>query len=293
MSIHSCNLVTRNTRLLIGYGSGIVPQSSLVVDKSALLDFLVVVNNHKDYIRYLRLIGIISSSSATIARYIPNEVVYFPNIPICHGSQRMKLGVVSFDHFISRLEDWNNSFYIPGRMQKPTKLIFSEETAKHELELAQRANLQAALVSGIIMRTDLEMINDYELFRDIVSLSYMGDIRMGIAENPMKIDNIVSAQMEQIRELYKPFFNDVGLDTTDPSRWVCRKNSEELWNMLPVMFRRKAVQSPNFRTALIATLSNINRRESVYQAIGGLGTAGLSNSAKYLARKVSKRIFSF
>ena len=295
MNIHSCNkyLVTEHTRLVIGYGSGVVSQAPAGVDKATLCDYLVVVSYLDDYIRDLQRRGIIGGIPASIARYTPHEVAYFPNIQLYPLSNKVKLGIVSFEQFISRIQNWDNSFYIPGRMQKPTKLIFSEQKAKIELEMAQKMNLQAALVSGIIMCPDLDMINNYALFRDIVSLSYIGDIRVGIAENPRKIDNIVNAQMRELTQLYQPFFDNVGLDTSDSSRWVCRRNSEELWGMLPAMFRRKAVQSPDLRKSLISTLSNINRRESVHQALLGLGTAGVANSAKYLARKVSKRLFSF
>jgi len=68
------------------------------------------------------------------------------------------------------------------------------------------------------------------------------------------------------------------------------KSPQQLWSLLPSEFQRNAIQSNNPREALIATLNNINRRESFYQAVVGLGTSGLTKSLHYLGRKIFKRI---
>ena len=281
-----------SVRLLIGYGSAVIPQTGGDSDKSKLLDLMVVVDDCDGYINSLKEMRLISPTPASFACSVPSEVAYFPHVRIGSTPVGTKLGVVERRRFFDRLQNWNGSFYIPGRLQKPTKVLLADDSVRELFAEYQRRNLQAALASGLLLSPDLRSITDYNLFKAIVSLSYLGDIRMGIAENPRKIDNIVDRQMPLLRDMYQPFFDDVGLCATDSSRWICTKSDRDLWNMLPSPFRQKAVQSADPQLALISTLSNINRRESLHQAFVGVGTAGFSNSAKYLIRKISKRIFS-
>jgi hypothetical protein len=48
-----------------------------------------------------------------------------------------------------------------------------------------------------------------DLYHTICGLSYTGDVRMGIGENPKKIQNIVSANLAGFRGLYKPLLASV------------------------------------------------------------------------------------
>lgn len=41
-----------------------------------------------------------------------------------------------------------------------------------------------------------------QLFEEIAGLSYRGDFRMKVGENPLKVRNIVSAQLDSFRSLY-------------------------------------------------------------------------------------------
>lgn len=279
-------------RIVIGYGSGIIPQTGGSGDKTKLLDLIVVVDDAEEYINSLTRIGLITKTSAAFACSVPSEIAFFPHLSVGVSGSKLKLGVTDRRRFFERLQFWNGSFFIPGRLQKPIKLLFLDESSRKDFEVSQKTNLQSALVAALVLMPDSRFITDYELFKTIVSLSYMGDIRMGIAENPRKIDNIVSAQLSMMQTMYKPFFEYVGLSQADPGRWSCTKSRDELWNMIPEPFRQKGVHSANPRDSLVATLSNINRRESFHQALVGVGTAGIGNSAKYLLRKISKRIVS-
>ena len=279
-------------RLLIGYGSGVIPQADRRENSDALLDYLVIVDDQLEYIQSMKYQGLLGSVSAAFCDRVPMEVAYFPNSVLPGTNRGYKLGIVDRAKLIARLKCWNGSFYIPGRLQKPTKILSSDQACLIEFEEAQRSNLRNALIVGSILSSRYDNhIADLELFRSIVSLSYIGDIRVGIAENPHKIDNILLAQKDQLRSLYSPFFQDVGIVETGNGRLSFSRSPRELWTMLPEPFKRVSVQSSDPRESLRATLTNINRRESLQQAIGGIGTAGLMKSAKYLARKLSKRIF--
>ena len=48
-----------------------------------------------------------------------------------------------------------------------------------------------------------------DLYHTICGLSYTGDVRMGIGENPTKIQNIVSANLAGFRGLYRPLLASV------------------------------------------------------------------------------------
>lgn len=43
-----------------------------------------------------------------------------------------------------------------------------------------------------------------DVFRRITSLSYMGDVRMGLAEDSKKVERIVSGSYDGFKQLYLP-----------------------------------------------------------------------------------------
>ncbi|KAF8952454.1 Mitochondrial translocator assembly and maintenance protein 41 [Haplosporangium bisporale] len=53
-----------------------------------------------------------------------------------------------------------------------------------------------------------------ELFYKIAGLSYLGDFRMSIGENPHKVQNIVNAQLSQFHRLYDPLLGNLSNVTT-------------------------------------------------------------------------------
>ena len=48
-----------------------------------------------------------------------------------------------------------------------------------------------------------------DLFLSIVGLSYSGDVRMGYAENPKKVENIVDGQIAEFNEIYGDILIDL------------------------------------------------------------------------------------
>ena len=106
-------------------------------------------------------------------------------------------------HHLQRdLEDWE-TLYLAGRLQKPVKIL--RQDAK--LALATKKNLQNAIRASLLMLP--ERFTEEDLYLTIAGLSYSGDFRMLIGENPHKIYNIVYAQMSAFREKYQPIIDDL------------------------------------------------------------------------------------
>ena len=68
-------------------------------------------------------------------------------------------------------------------------------------------NLQSAVATSLLL-DGRSVISDKELFLNIASLSYLGDIRFTLkGENKDKIVNIVEGQYNNLQELYNPILN--------------------------------------------------------------------------------------
>lgn len=59
-----------------------------------------------------------------------------------------------------------------------------------------------------------------DLFKRITSLSYLGDVRMGLAEDSRKVERIVAGSYTHFREAYlpllqEPYFHNLGVSADD------------------------------------------------------------------------------
>lgn len=101
------------------------------------------------------------------------------------------------------------------------------------VRLANQVNLASAFRTSLLLLP--EDFTELQLYETIASLSYMGDFRMQVGENPLKVRNIVSAQLDSFRVLYggliKSFFRSVCMegenDTIGGVRWVKQDISKE------------------------------------------------------------------
>jgi translocator assembly and maintenance protein 41 len=104
--------------------------------------------------------------------------------------------VTTVDTLCTDLLNWR-TLYLAGRMHKPLRIIKDDARVR----LTQQVNLTSALRTALLMLP--ESFTQRELFSAIAGISYSGDPRMVLpAENRGKVENMVSRQEEQFRELY-------------------------------------------------------------------------------------------
>lgn len=193
-------------RYAFGYGSGVFPQKSYQDQPRPLLDFIFAVShpshwhsinlqqNPKHYAAPLRWFG--SGPISWLQEKGPGAGVWF-NVDVELEGRRLKYGVVSLDSLCADLLDWQ-TLYLAGRMQKPVYILRDDARVR----LANQVNLASALRAALL--TLPSSFSEIDLFAAVAGLSYRGDFRMSLGENPRKVRNIVDAQLDQFRALYRP-----------------------------------------------------------------------------------------
>jgi translocator assembly and maintenance protein 41 len=148
----------------------------------------------------------------------------FVRLPCAGGAElEVKYGVISDKALLQDLNEWT-FLYMAGRLHKPC--VFERQGAGDEswtefLSAVDRNRL-AALSAALLLGARDEHYGSMAVLhflRAIVRLSYDGDIRVGLAENPKKVDNIVHAQRQLMWQLYAPLVQKLGVDVhgTDPA----------------------------------------------------------------------------
>ena len=90
---------------------------------------------------------------------------------------------------------WNH-LYVAGRLHKPVRIILSNP----EVTAALATNREHALRASLLLLPDL--FSEIDLYYTIASLSYVGDPRMILGENPKKVVNLVNPIVPHYRSLY-------------------------------------------------------------------------------------------
>lgn len=192
-------------RYAFAYGSGVFKQKGYSEKEKPMLDFVFAVSHpdhwhsiniaqHKDHYSFMaRMFG---SSVVSIMQNKVGAGVWF-NVECLVNGRIIKYGVVSVDCLVKDLMDWE-TLYLAGRMQKPINVLRDEPRIK----LANQVNLSSAVRTSLLLLP--ETFSEEELYREITSLSYRGDFRMAVGENPNKIKNIVSSQSDYFQKLYQP-----------------------------------------------------------------------------------------
>ncbi|KAF9890335.1 Mitochondrial translocator assembly and maintenance protein 41 [Aspergillus nanangensis] len=126
--------------------------------------------------------------------------VYF-NPYITVNGTLIKYGVVNLDTLCKDLTSWD-TLYLAGRLQKPVKILRDHP----KVRLANQINLLSAVRVALLLLP--AEFTEFQLYSTIAGISYMGDLRMVLpAEDPRKVNNIVSSQMANFRYLYAPLIN--------------------------------------------------------------------------------------
>ncbi|PYH49717.1 phosphatidate cytidylyltransferase [Aspergillus saccharolyticus JOP 1030-1] len=128
--------------------------------------------------------------------------VYFNPFVTVNGTL-IKYGVVNIDTLCRDLSQWD-TLYIAGRLQKPVKILRDHP----KVRLANQMNLLSAVRVALLLLP--AEFTEFQLYSTIAGISYMGDLRMSLpAEDPRKVNNIVSSQMANFRRLYAPLIENL------------------------------------------------------------------------------------
>ena len=149
------------------------------------------------------------SALGKLGSYVVSQVqdrfgagVYFHPYVTVDGTL-IKYGVVNIDTLCRDLSQWD-TLYLAGRLQKPVKILRDNPSVR----LANQLNLLSAVRTALLLLP--HEFSEFELYSTIAGISYKGDLRMSLpAEDPRKIDNIVSAQLSNFRHLYAPLVENL------------------------------------------------------------------------------------
>lgn len=149
------------------------------------------------------------SGLGSLGSYVVSQVqdkfgagVYF-NPYITVNGTLIKYGVVNLDTLCRDLSSWD-TLYLAGRLQKPVKILRDHP----QVRLANQINLLSAVRVALLLLP--AEFTEFDLYSTIAGMSYMGDIRMSLpAEDPRKVNNIVSGQMANFRRLYAPLIENL------------------------------------------------------------------------------------
>lgn len=262
-----------------GYGSGVFKQLGYDSKEKPQIDIILIVNDmklwHKENIKRnpkdYSFIGrnFFLNSSLDEIKGITG-ITYQSNIE--YKGHLFKYGIIEYGDFVRHMQTWD-SFYVPGRFQKPILTIKSNNFID-ELILQNRRN---ACKVGLLCLNNKDL---KDLYLTICNLSYSGDTRMKVAENPKKVDNIVGASYDKFNEMYN--FND--LYQKNGERIEYEIDIDELPSSL-----EKYIKDDKTKEKVMEYLSDLNRKESSLQTMKGIKTNGIVKSLRYGLAKVLKK----
>ena len=262
-----------------GYGSGVFKQLGYDSKEKPQIDLILIVNDmklwHKENIKKnpkdYSFIGrnFFLNSSLDEIKGITG-ITYQSNIE--YKGHLFKYGIIEYGDFVRHMQTWD-SFYVPGRFQKPILTIKSNNFID-ELILQNRRN---ACKVGLLCLNNKDL---KDLYLTICNLSYSGDTRMKVAENPKKVENIVGASYDKFNEMYN--FND-----------LYQKNGERIENEIDIdelpSSLEKYIKDDKTKEKVMEYLSDLNRKESSLQTMKGIKTNGIVKSLRYGLAKVLKK----
>ena len=280
-----------------GYGSGIFKQAGYTLQKKPMIDTIFIVENphlwHKENMK--KNPSDYSLSGRIALKYFDlnavkstTGVTYQSNISFQHST--FKYGIIGKKRFMdSMMGNWEH-FFIQGRFQKPIYTIFSND----EIDKAIQENRDLAIYIALLTLKKHKP-NILDLYHQICSLSYRGDIRMLFAENPNKVRNIIQGSFDSFIEMYG----------TENDYFYTKENGELVIDysllygslaLLPdtlykyLMQKGYSINQPkHIANVLEDKMSKINKRDSIIQPIIGIITVGPIKSISYLSEKIKKK----
>jgi translocator assembly and maintenance protein 41 len=264
--------------------------------------------------------------------FVPMEISSCPH-------RQMKYGVISTRDLVNDLQNWE-CLYIAGRLHKPIRIFANQEnntdaqdtnnqlkytdnddtSVVSSLSISQLIieNLRFAVSVALLILThssssalnistqNANTFTETDVYITIAGLSYLGDPRMSLMENPHKVNNLVARVISQYQSLYRHILLDLadisGIPTFEPSTgnytfsaMVPEKSRQYLAQVLPdnlklnlTDFRlNEAPSAEDMKRAIYAIVSN----SATSQTLKGILTIGMVKSANYCWQKIKKRIW--
>ena len=271
-----------------GYGSAFFRQSGYKSNTKVTYDLILVVSDIKKWHKknYKLNPSDYSLSSKIYLTHFPKILIKGKtkmsyNAEIEEEGKKFKYGVIELSDFYECLNEWK-SFYICGRMQKS---IYSIKSCEGIDKLIKKNREKALLTSLLILNKPIITVE--ELLEQICKLSYYGDIRTLLVENPNKVRNIVKGSLNLLKDIY---LDNKYLYVIDNNIVVNLKQIENNYDLLPNLIKKKIKLSNSDINSkkIINILKHKNLIESIEQPIKGLITNGAKKSIEYVLTKKSK-----
>uniref|UniRef100_J3N8Z1 Phosphatidate cytidylyltransferase, mitochondrial n=2 Tax=Oryza brachyantha TaxID=4533 RepID=J3N8Z1_ORYBR len=226
--------------------------------------------------------------------------------------KRIKYGVVRMKDLAMDVLTWDR-FYLSGRLQKPVHVLVDN----WDIRKVNTINLKMATSASLLLLP--AEFTEYDLYAQICSLSYMGDLRMLFAEDKNKVKKIVEGSFQSFQLMYKPqiqeYIAEGLLKASSYGQQMafqqdCGASSTiELFSYLPWTIQRRMqgrfvsnciVSFPETPTRTVVSSKEVaatcvrkalRRRvmvSSARQAVSGLLASGGAVAARYLGKKISK-----
>lgn len=184
------------------YGSGVFSQGKASDDRKPQVDLIFGVSytehwhslnmrQHPEHYSSLRWLG--SGAVSYVQESLGAGLYFNPYVEM--DGLKIKYGVVNMDTMLGDLSKWE-TLYLAGRLHKPVKILRDEPRVR----FVNQANLLNALRTALLILP--EEFSELDLYKTVAGISYMGDPRMTYGENPNKVNNIVSNQFLNFRNLY-------------------------------------------------------------------------------------------
>ncbi len=285
-----------------GYGSGVFKQTGYDEKSLPQIDMILVVEDVRGWHKANKKKNP-GDYSWTGACLLPSplvkkmsgktHIIYQSNIEEEDGVY--KYGIISKKDFFTCMTTWE-SFYVPGRFQKPLLPI----VINPDVETLIQDNRKCAVIAAACFLP--EKASCFDLYMYVCSLSYFGDSRMYIAENPEKVRNIVTGSYDRIHEIYVPVMEKcdfLRFDTEKEQLEIDRKALSAALEQLPVTLRddlkegvRNWQDMEEVQKGIRTYLEKVNFNESVGQTAKGLVSNGLIRSVAYVIPKLKKKFNS-
>ncbi|KAG0749798.1 hypothetical protein G6F26_006461 [Rhizopus arrhizus] len=305
-------------RYAVAYGSGVFRQSGYDEKSKPMVDFIFGVSHpghwhalniqqNPHHYSSLRHLG--SGAVSLLQEKVGAGVYFNPYVEV--NKMNIKYGVISIDKLCKDLIDWE-TLYVAGRMHKPVKILRDDSRVR----LANQVNLTEAV--RVALLTLPENFTEEELFMRIAGISYQGDFRMMVGENPNKVKNIVTSQMDNFHRLYFGLLDDLPnvavlnggkLQQSYNPRYrglMVKKLPKTLYDKVLNQYRQHAAsnninvpedmtvvyeqvaQSEHLSSFIDKGLTEIIGRTALTQSVKGIFTAGPLKSINYVGEKLSK-----